>query len=84
MPGVLTLFGQTLAALRIRHLRTQINSPWTNGKIERVWGTLQREVLDRRLLTTPEAADAALAGWAATLTPSRRRCGQPAPADRAG
>jgi transposase InsO family protein len=64
MPGVLTLFGQTLATLRVRHLRTQINSPWTNGKIERVWGTLQREVLDRQLLTTLEAADAALAGFA--------------------
>ena len=64
MPGVLTLFGQTLAALRVRHLRTQINSPWTNGKIERVWGTLQAEVLDRQLLTTPEAADLALSGWA--------------------
>ncbi|HEX5465234.1 MAG TPA: hypothetical protein VFW92_01030 [Candidatus Limnocylindrales bacterium] len=58
MPGVLTLFGQTLAALRVRHLRTQINSPWTNGKIERVWGTLQREVLDRQVLTTPDQADA--------------------------
>ena len=59
------MFGQTLATLRVRHLRTQINSPWINGKIERVWGTLQAEVLDRQVLSTPEAADAELAGWAA-------------------
>jgi transposase len=31
MPGVLTLFGRTLAELHIRHVRTQVNSPWTNG-----------------------------------------------------
>jgi transposase InsO family protein len=43
MPGVLTLFGKTLEELRIRHLRTQVNSPWTNGKIERFWGVLQAE-----------------------------------------
>jgi len=33
MPGVLTLFGKTLAELEIEHIRTQVNSPWTNGKI---------------------------------------------------
>ncbi len=27
MPGVLTLFGQTLEELRVRHIRTQVNSP---------------------------------------------------------
>lgn len=41
MPGVLTLFGKTLEELHVRHLRTQVNSPWTNGKIERFWGVLQ-------------------------------------------
>ncbi|MEX2548074.1 MAG: integrase core domain-containing protein [Chloroflexota bacterium] len=61
MPGVLTLFGKTLADLHVRHLRTQVNSPWTNGKIERFWGVLQAEVLDRELLPTPATAEAALA-----------------------
>jgi transposase InsO family protein len=56
MPGVLTLFGKTLEELRIRHVRTQINSPWTNGKIERFWGVLQAELLDRYVFRTPEAA----------------------------
>jgi len=32
MPGVLTLFGKTLEQLRIRHIRTQVNSPWTNAR----------------------------------------------------
>ncbi len=56
LPGVLTLFGKTLEELHIRHLRTQINSPWTNGKIERFWGVLQAELLDRHVFRTLEAA----------------------------
>ena len=65
MPGVLTLFGKRLVDLRVRHLRTQVNSPWTNGKIERFWGVLQSELLDRQMLRTPEDADAALAEFSA-------------------
>jgi len=64
VPGVLTLFGRTLAELRIKHIRTQVNSPWTNGKIERFWGVLQSELLDRELFPTPEAADEALMRFA--------------------
>ena len=56
MPGVLTLFGKTLEELRIRHLRTQVNSPWTNGKIERFWGVPQSELLDRQIFRTLDAA----------------------------
>jgi len=65
MPGVLTLFGKTLAELRVRHLRTQVNSPWTNGKIERFWGVLQAEVLDREVFHTAAAAEAGIARFAA-------------------
>jgi transposase InsO family protein len=64
MPGVLTLFGETLEHLRIRHIRTQVNSPWTNGKIERFWGVLQAELLDRELFPTPEAAEEGLMRFA--------------------
>jgi putative transposase len=64
MPNVLTLFGKTLAELEIKHIRTQVNSPWTNGKIERFWGVLQSELLDRELFPTPEAADEALTRFA--------------------
>jgi len=64
MPGVLTLFGKTLAELEIKHIRTQVNSPWTNGKIERFWGVLQAELLDRQLFPTPEAANDGLTRFA--------------------
>jgi transposase InsO family protein len=64
MPGVLTLFGKTLEQLHIKHIRTQVNSPWTNGKIERFWGVLQAELLDRELFPTAEAAEAALTRFA--------------------
>jgi transposase InsO family protein len=65
MPRVLTLFGKTLEELRIRHLRTQVNSPWTNGKIERFWGILQSELLDRKIFRTLDAADDGLTRFAA-------------------
>jgi transposase InsO family protein len=89
MPGVLTRFGKTLRELEIRHIRTQINSPWTNGKIERFWGTLQLEVLDRRVFRSLAAAEAALAEYASYfnyhrlssaigwLTPAERFDGTP-------
>jgi transposase InsO family protein len=48
MPYVLTRFGKRLRELHINHLRTQISSPWTNGKIEAFWAVLQAEVLDRQ------------------------------------
>jgi transposase InsO family protein len=64
MPGVLTLFGKTLHELRVRHVRTQVNSPWTNGKIERFWGVLQSELLDRHVFRTLDAAADGLTGFA--------------------
>ena len=89
MPGVLTRFGKTLRDLEIRHIRTQINSPWTNGKIERFWGTLQMEVLDRQVFRSLAAAESALADYASYfnyhrlssaigwLTPAERFDGTP-------
>lgn len=89
MPGVLTMFGKRLRDLRIKHLRTQISSPWTNGKIEAFWDILQAEVLDRERFTGLDHAEAALArfaeyynyhrlsgvlGW---LTPAERYNGTP-------
>jgi transposase InsO family protein len=64
MPGVLTLFGKKLRNLHIRHLRTQISSPWTNGKIEAFWDILQAEVLDRERFTSLAHAEAGLARFA--------------------
>jgi transposase InsO family protein len=89
MPGVLTRFGKTLRDLAVRHIKTQVNSPWTNGKIEAVWATLKSEVLDRQVFRSIADAEAALAvfaryynyhrlhgeiGW---LTPAERYDGTP-------
>jgi transposase InsO family protein len=61
MPYVLTRFGKRLNELHIQHLRTQISSPWTNGKIEAFWSVLQAEVLDRqRFHSLADAEDALL------------------------
>ncbi len=89
MPGVLTAFGKTLKEMAVRHIRTQINSPWTNGKIERFWKLLQAEVLDREIFRSLEAAEMALNRFAAYynyhrlsgaigwLTPAERFDGTP-------
>jgi putative transposase len=61
---VRTLLGKKLEELRMRHLRTQVNSPWTNGKTERFWGLLQAEVLDRHVFRTAGAAEAGLTRFA--------------------
>jgi len=89
MPGLLSSFGKRLAELHIRHLRTQITSPWTNGKIEAFWDILQAEVLDRERFAGLAPAEAALdrfaeyynyhrlskvLGW---LTPAERYNGTP-------
>lgn len=61
MPSVITRFGRELRELEIRHIRTQVDSPWTNGKIESFWATLKSEVLDREIFRSLEDAEAALA-----------------------
>lgn len=60
MPGVLTRFGKTLRELAVRHIKTQVDSPWTNGKIESFWATLKGEVLDREVFRSLADAEAAL------------------------
>lgn len=64
VPTVLTSFGKRLEELHIQHLRTQISSPWTNGKIEAFWHVLQSEVLDRRWFQSLDEAESALANYA--------------------
>src|SRR5260370_18116838 len=63
MPGMLTGFGKRLRDLHIQHLRTQISSPWTNGKIEAFWAVLQQEVLDRKRFKSFAEAELALAAF---------------------
>src|SRR6266545_846929 len=62
--SMLSRFQRTLAELRVRHIRTQIDTPWTNGKIEAFWANLQREVLDRQQLADLAAAEAAVTAYA--------------------
>jgi transposase InsO family protein len=57
-------FQRSLAEVAIRHIRTQIDTPWTNGKIEAFWHTLQAEVLDRQQFEDLGAADAAVTAYA--------------------
>ena len=64
MPGMLNRFGKTLRELEIRQIKTQVNTPWTNGKIESFWATLKSEVLDRRVFRSLEDAEAALDAFA--------------------
>ena len=89
MPGLLNRFGKTLRELEIRQIRTQIDSPWTNGKIESFWATLKSEVLDREVFRSLADAEAALDRYAAYynyhrlhgeigwLTPGERYDGTP-------
>lgn len=64
MPGMLNRFGKTLRELEVRHIKTQVNTPWTNGKIESFWATLKSEVLDREVFRSLEDAEAALERFA--------------------
>jgi transposase InsO family protein len=61
---MLSRFQRTLEELRIRHIRTQIDTPWTNGKVEAFWATLQREVLDRQQFEDLASAEAAVTAYA--------------------
>ena len=64
MPGVLTLFGRTLAELHINRVHSGGIRIGNRAKIERFWGVLQSDLLDRELFPTPEAADAGLMRFA--------------------
>jgi len=60
---VLSAFDRRLEDLGIRHICTQLNSPWTNGKIERFWGILQSDLLDRQTFSSLAEAAAAIAEY---------------------
>lgn len=52
-----SLFDQRCTALGIRHTRTRPYHPWTNGRVERFIGTLQRECIYGRAFTSEEERD---------------------------
>ena len=66
---ILSRFQPSLDELPIHHIRTQIDTSWTNGKIEAFWHTLQAEVLDRQQLADlAAAAETAVTAYAGTST----------------
>lgn len=54
-------FSERCSALGIRHTRTRPYHPWTNGRVERFMGTVQRECLYALELSTEAARDLAVA-----------------------
>jgi transposase InsO family protein len=64
MRTMLSQFQRSLAELQVRHIRTQIDTPWTNGKIEAFWATLQAEVLDRQDIADLAAAERVVTAYA--------------------
>jgi len=62
--SMLVRFQRSLAELGIRHIRTQIDTPWTNGKVEAFWDILQAEVLDRQRLIDLATAETAVTAFA--------------------
>jgi transposase InsO family protein len=58
--GLINGFQKLLQERGIRHIRTKINSPVTNGKIELFWRTLKEEVLEKEWFESLEEAQAAI------------------------
>lgn len=61
---MLSRFQRTLAELAVRQIRTQVDTPWTNGTVEAFWATLHAAVLDRRPLADLAAAERAVIEYA--------------------
>lgn len=58
--GMINGFQQLLQERGIKHIRTKINSPASNGKIERFWRTLKEEVLEKEWFQDLDEAQAAI------------------------
>jgi len=58
--GLINGFQKLLQEHGIKHICTKVNSPATNGKIERFWRTLKEEVLEKEWFESLEEAQAAI------------------------
>ena len=54
--GVINRFQKLLQDYDINHIRTRVNSPETNGKIERFWRILWEELLSKETFSTLQEA----------------------------
>ena len=70
-----TSLRELFAELGVRHLRTRPRRPQTNGKAERLIGTIQREWAYARLYRSNQARLATLPGWVDTYNQRRPHAG---------
>ena len=59
----LHLFEASCRALKIKHIYTRPYHPQTNGKVERIWRTLDNEFYKKKWLNSPEQREEELAKW---------------------
>jgi transposase InsO family protein len=69
--GVINQFQKLLRDNGINHLRTRVNSPETNGKIERFWRTLEEELLSQEIFTSIREAQARLNAYVSNYNDHR-------------
>jgi transposase InsO family protein len=73
--GYKRTFHERATLLGVRHTRTKPYHPWTNGRVERLNGTIQRECLYARTLHSEEEREVALARYVAYYNAERPHLG---------
>jgi transposase InsO family protein len=73
--GYKRTFHERAAALGLRHTRTKPYHPWTNGRVERFNGTIQRECLYAARFTSDDERDLAVARYVAYYNAERPHIG---------
>jgi transposase InsO family protein len=69
--GYKRAFHERAAALGLRHTRTKPYHPWTNGRVERFNGTIQRECLYAERLTSNDEREIAIRRYVAYYNAER-------------
>jgi transposase InsO family protein len=69
--GYKRTFSDRTSALGLRHTRTRPYHPWTNGRVERFNGTIQRECLYAQRFRSDDERDLAVAAFVAYYNAER-------------